>query len=72
MPPTLTQSQPLFSPKRKSVYPIFDILSTKPKCQIRPVAYHLFEFFRKGEIYKSPNLLTPMLIQNAHVVGSYE
>ena len=50
MPPTLTQSQPLFSPKRKSVYSIFDILSTKPKCQIPPVAYHLFENFGGGNI----------------------
>ena len=45
---TLSQSQPLFSPKRKSVYPIFDIFLDKLKCQIPPVAYHLFEFFGGG------------------------
>ncbi len=50
MPPRLSQSQPLFSPKRKSVYPIFDIFLDKLKCQIPPVAYHLFEFFRRGNI----------------------
>jgi hypothetical protein len=37
-----------FSPKRKSVYPIFDIFLDKLKCQIPPVAYHLFEFFGGG------------------------
>jgi hypothetical protein len=46
--PTLTQSQPLFSPKRNPVYPIFDILIDKLKCQIPPVAYHYFENFGGG------------------------
>ena len=54
---TLSQSQPLFSPKRKSVYPIFDIFLDKLKCQIPPVAYHLFEFFRRGVIYKLSKVL---------------
>ena len=50
--PTLTQSQPLFSPKRKSVYLIFDILDDKTKCQILPVAYHYFEKFGGIGFYK--------------------
>ena len=49
---TLTQSQPLFSPKRKSVYPIFDIFLAKLKCQIPPVAYHYFEIFGGIGFYK--------------------
>ena len=51
MGPTLTQSQPLFSPKRNPVYLIFDILIDKLKCQIPPVGYHLFEFFGGGRVF---------------------
>lgn len=49
MPPTLSQSQPLFSQKENSVYPIFDIFLDKLKCQNRPVAYHYFPLFRRGK-----------------------
>ncbi len=51
MGPTLTQSQPLFSPKRNPVYPIFDILVCQSKCQIPPVGYHYFEFFGGGQVF---------------------
>ncbi len=49
MGPTLTQCGPLFSPKRNPVYPIFDILIDKLKCQIPPVGYHYFENFGGGK-----------------------
>jgi hypothetical protein len=38
-----------FSQKENSVYFKFDIFLAKQKCQIRPVAYHYFSVFRKGE-----------------------
>ena len=35
----------LFLGKRNFVHSIFDIFFDKIKCQILPVAYHLFQFF---------------------------
>ncbi len=51
MGPRLSQSQPLFSPKRNLVYLIFDILVCQSKCQIPPVGYHLFENFGGSGFY---------------------
>jgi len=59
MPPTLSQSQPLFSQKENSVYPIFDIFLDKLKCQIRPVAYHYFPLFRRGKYINALTYLKP-------------
>ncbi len=60
MGPTLTQSQPLFSPKRNPVYPIFDILVCQSKCQIPPVGYHLFENFERGKYINPKKYLKPI------------
>ncbi len=59
MGPRLSQSQPLFSPKRNPVYLIFDILVCQSKCQIPPVGYHYFENFGGGKYINPQNYLKP-------------